>query len=67
MIKELRKAKGWTQEELARRSGVSRVSINRYENGERIPDLITARMIATALGCTIDEMCPSGANGSDQG
>lgn len=32
-IRELRLAHGWTQEELAQRSGVRRVTINRIENG----------------------------------
>ena len=43
-------------EELAAKSGVSRVSINRYELGQRIPDVTIARKIAEALSCTIEEL-----------
>jgi transcriptional regulator with XRE-family HTH domain len=55
-IKELRLNKGWSQEELAKKSGVGRISIIRYENNERIPQVDVASRIANALGCTIDEL-----------
>jgi len=35
-IPVLRAAKGWSQEELSRRSGVCRTSISHFENGLRI-------------------------------
>lgn len=51
-----RKAKGWTQEELAHEANVTRVSIARYEAGERIPNVLIADRIAKALGCTVDDL-----------
>lgn len=48
-IKELRLNKGWSQEELAKKSGVGRISIIRYENNERIPQVDVASRIANAL------------------
>lgn len=38
-IKELRKEKGLTQEQLAEQFGVSRRSVSRWETGNNLPDL----------------------------
>ena len=54
MIREQRLAKKMTLEELAKASGVSRVSINRYELGQRIPNVVIAQKLATALGCSLE-------------
>ncbi len=48
-IKLIRKEKGFSQEELAKILDVSRVSITRYENGTREPDLDMISKIADAL------------------
>lgn len=37
-IKELRKKKGWSQDTLAKKLGVSRQTIVNYEKGEVIPE-----------------------------
>jgi transcriptional regulator with XRE-family HTH domain len=50
---ELRRAKGLTQEALARIAGVGVDSLRKYESGTRTPLLDTAAKIATALGCTL--------------
>lgn len=55
-IKEIREAAGMSQESLAAASGVSRVSIARYETGERVPSLEIAARIARALNCKIDDL-----------
>ena len=55
-LEERRKAKGFTQQELATASGVTYVSIGRYERGERVPDINTAAKLAAALGCTVDDL-----------
>ena len=55
-IKDVRKARGLTQEELATASGVSRVSIARYETGVCAPSTASAIKIAAALDCTLDEL-----------
>jgi DNA-binding XRE family transcriptional regulator len=44
-----------TQEELADRIGVNRVSINRYLNGKQIPDSMTLHKIAKALNCSTED------------
>lgn len=55
-IKEIREAAGMSQESLAAASGVTRVSIARYEAGERVPSLEIAARIARALNCKIDDL-----------
>ena len=67
-LREIRIAMGVSQKRLAEMSGVPQQTISAIETGEREnPGVNTLRILADALGCTIDEMCPSGANGSDQG
>lgn len=55
-IAELRNAKGWTQEKLAEESGVHRIMIARYESTGANMTIETAKKLADALGCTIDEL-----------
>jgi transcriptional regulator with XRE-family HTH domain len=55
-IKEIREAAGMSQESLAAAAGVTRVSIARYETGERVPSLEIAARIARALNCKIDDL-----------
>lgn len=47
---------GWTLDELSRRSGISRVSLTRYELGERVPNVTIVLKICKALGCTVEEL-----------
>lgn len=49
-IKALRISKNWTQAKLSEESGISRVSISSYENGNRIPHVDTYEAILNALG-----------------
>lgn len=55
-IAKLRNAKGWTQEILADVSGVHRIMIARYETTNANMTIETAKKLADALGCTIDEL-----------
>lgn len=55
-IKKARLNADMSQEMLAKAAGVSRISIARYESGERIPDVVTAAKIANALGCKVDDL-----------
>ena len=52
-LRELRKAKGWTQQELARAVGVSRQSINSIERGRYTPSLPLALRFARLFGCAM--------------
>lgn len=55
-IKALRKAKGLTQEELAKKLGVSASMVGQYETGLRNPKLETLERFASALGANITEI-----------
>ena len=48
-IQAHRKLKGLTQAELAAASGLSEMSIRRYESGDRLPPISVAKKIAEAL------------------
>ena len=54
MLKQLRKSKGLTQDELAKLLKVSRSAIGMYENGSREPDYETLEVIADYFNVDID-------------
>ena len=56
IIRELRKALGLSQEELARRCGVSRQTVNAIENDKYDPTLSLAFRLADELRLTVDEL-----------
>ena len=53
-IRELRKAAGISQEELAKRCGVSRQTINAIENNKYDPTLALAFQLSRVLGVPVD-------------
>ncbi len=55
-IKDIRKESGFSQEELARKCGVSRQTVNAIENDKYDPTLILAFRLARELGTTVDEL-----------
>jgi len=55
-IKELRSARGWTQEELAQAVGVSRQSINSIERDRYVPSLALALTFARVFDCSTDQI-----------
>ena len=55
-IRVLRKEKGISQEDLAKRCGVSRQTVNAIENNKYDPTLSLAFRLAAALGVTVDEL-----------
>ena len=54
IIRELRKQKGMTQQQLADKVGISNVSLSNYERGAQMPDLITLSKIAIELDVSTD-------------
>lgn len=55
-IRERRKARGLSQEELARQCGVSRQTINAIENDKYDPTLSLAFRLAKVLETTVDAL-----------
>ena len=55
-IRILRTGLHMSQEVLAGLSGISQNAISTYEKSKRVPSLMVANSIATALGMTIDEL-----------
>ena len=55
-VKELRIARGWTQQELADAVGVSRQSINSIERNRYVPSLPLALLFARVFGCSTEKI-----------
>ena len=55
-IHDMRKALGLSQQELAKRCGVSRQTINAIENNTYDPTLALAFALARELGTTVDAL-----------
>ena len=56
VIRKYRKKKNLTQEEMAARLGVSAPAVNKWENGNSMPDIMMLAPIARLLGITKDEL-----------
>jgi transcriptional regulator with XRE-family HTH domain len=61
-LKELRRLRALSQEELAEASGVGRATISRIERGETGAHGRTLRRLATALGVAVEELVKVEAN-----
>ncbi|WP_194852708.1 helix-turn-helix domain-containing protein [Nocardia sp. SYP-A9097] len=55
-LRAARGRRGWTRPELADASGLAVSTIQRFENGERSPDLTQLYTLCTALGVTPQEI-----------
>ena len=55
-LKELRGERGWTQQELADRAGVSRQTIHSIEAGKYDPSLPLAFVLARLFGAKIEDV-----------
>lgn len=56
-IKEYRKAKNISVEELANTIGKSKATVNRYESGDVMLDIITAIEICNSLNINLNDIC----------
>lgn len=54
-IKELRKSRGWTQEDLGERLGVKKAAVQKYEKGE----IINLKLATIQKLCEIFEVTPA--------
>jgi transcriptional regulator with XRE-family HTH domain len=56
VIREYRKRKNMTQEEMANRLGVTAPAVNKWENGNSQPDIMLLAPIARLLNITLDTL-----------
>ena len=59
-IKQFRKAKSMSMEELGKRLGKAKSSISAWENGKRTPKINELKSISEALGVTISQLLGNG-------
>lgn len=55
-IRQFRERAGWTQEELAGRAGIGRVTLSRLESGGHSPRYQTLVALAKALGVSVTDL-----------
>ncbi|MBR3963210.1 MAG: helix-turn-helix transcriptional regulator [Oscillospiraceae bacterium] len=55
-IAELRRGKGYTQEELGKKLGVSNKTVSRWENGNYMPDIETLRLLGRKFSVSMEEL-----------
>lgn len=56
LLRDRRIAAGYTQEQLARMIGVSKTRISEYENEPINMTITTAKKLAVACNCEVDEL-----------
>ena len=55
-VRELRKVRGWLQQDLADRAGVSMQTVSNLETGRHAPEFPTLLKIAKALGVGLADL-----------
>src|SRR5215467_2650888 len=55
-VRAYRDRLGWSQGELARRSGLSRAGISAIETGRLVPSTGAALALARAFGCAVEDL-----------
>ena len=55
-ISRARKERGYTQEKLAEKMGVSSQAVSKWENDQSYPDITTLPMLGELLGLSVDEI-----------
>lgn len=55
-LKDLRKEKGWTQEQLAERLFVSRTAVSKWESGRGYPNIDSLKRLSQLYSVSIDDL-----------
>src|SRR4051812_44882635 len=55
-VRANRTRRGWSQDELAARSGLSRAGVSAIETGRLIPSTAAALALAGAFGCRVEDL-----------
>lgn len=53
---QAREARGKTQKEVSKETGITEVSISRYETGERVPNALILYRLAKCYGVSTDRL-----------
>lgn len=61
-ITQLRKAKNWSQDDLAKAIGASRVMIGKYERDDNLPSIEVIVKLAKAFDVAVDYLLGEGLN-----
>jgi len=56
VIRKTREDRGWSQQELAERAGLSRTGIGAIESGRLVPSTAAALTLAEAFGCRVEDL-----------
>ena len=65
VLLQTRKAKGWSQEDLAEKIQISRQAVSKWETGDAMPDLPKLLALADALDISLDALCGREGSASD--
>jgi len=52
----LRISRGWSQDQLARASGITNSALSEYERGKKVPELKSLRKLVSALGYSLSAL-----------
>ena len=66
LLRKRRQDRGMTQEDLARKAGVSLPTIARYETGRGVPRIENATRIGAVLGLSAEEIFEATMNGAER-
>jgi molybdate-binding protein/transcriptional regulator with XRE-family HTH domain len=55
-VKTCRQQRGWSQDQLAARAGISRAAVSAIEIQRLVPSVASALALAAALDCTVEEL-----------
>lgn len=62
-VKQFRTVRGWSQEELARRAGISRAEVSAIEIQRVVPSVAAALALSAALLCQVEDLFGASAEG----
>ncbi|WP_305045956.1 substrate-binding domain-containing protein [Geoalkalibacter sp.] len=65
-VRRLREERGWSQQELAERAGLSRTGVSAIEAGRLIPSTAAALALAAAFGCRVEDIFALGDSSQGQ-
>lgn len=61
-VKQFREERGWSQQELAERTGLSRTGVSAIEMGKLVPSTVAALSLAKVFDCQVEELFQLGGD-----